>query len=134
MSASETALAMKSAATVEEVVAATKDAGIRRILVRGDLANAPSIRLSPGQSLQGEGDESQITFAARTDGLQLSSDNRVHNIRLHASPDKRAIFNDTTVDRLGRIELRGVITTGRVQILADIIHSDWSDDFEASRK
>lgn len=118
MSNLEAATAMKSAATVEELVAATKDTGIRRIIVRGDLANAPSIRLSPGQSLQGEGDGSKITFAARTDGLQLSSDNRVHNIRLHASPDKRAIFNDTTVDSLGRIELRGVTTTGRVQILA----------------
>jgi hypothetical protein len=51
-------------------------------------------------------------------GLQLSSDNRVHNIRLETAADKRAIFNDTSVDSLGRITLRGITTIGRVQILA----------------
>jgi len=40
----------KSAATVEELIALTKDTSVRRITVRGDLAKAPSIRLSPGQS------------------------------------------------------------------------------------
>jgi hypothetical protein len=109
---------MMPVATAEELVAAAENTGICRILVRGDLNDAPSIRLSPGQSLQGEGEGSQITFSAGADGLQLSSDNRVHNIRLHASSDKRAIFNDTAVGSLGRMELRGVTTTGRVQILA----------------
>ena len=118
MSASETSPAIKSATTVEELVAATKDTGIRRILARGDLANAPSIRLSPEQFLQGDGDESKIAFAPMTDGLQLSSDNRVQDIRPHASPDERAISNDMTVDCLGRIELRDATTTSRVQILA----------------
>jgi len=118
MNTVETAAATKLVATVKELVAATKDTAIHRIVVRGDLTNTPSVRLSPGQSLHGEGDGSGITFAEKTDGLQLSSDNRVRNIRLHASTDKRAIFNDTGVDSLGRIELRGVTTTGRVQILA----------------
>jgi hypothetical protein len=48
----------------------------------------------------------------------LSSDNRIHNIRLNATTDKRAIFNDTSVASLGRIELRSVTTTGCVRILA----------------
>jgi hypothetical protein len=78
----------------------------------------PTVRLLLGQSLRGEDKRSSVSFADGTDHLQLSSDNRIHNIRLHASPDKRAIFNDPTVDCLGRIELRGVTTTGRVQILA----------------
>ncbi len=108
----------KSVATVDELVAATKDTDAHHVVVRGSLANAPSIRLSPGQSLRGEGDGSQITFAAGTDGLQLSSDNRIHNIRLYATTDKRAIFNDTSVASLGRIELRSVTTTGCVRILA----------------
>jgi len=118
MSASEAASAMKTAATVQQLVAATKAAGIHQIVVHGDLADVPSIRLAPGQSLRGESDGSRIAFAAGSDGLQLSSDNRIHNLRLHASPDRRAIFNDTSVASLGRIELRGVTTTGRVQILA----------------
>jgi len=108
----------KSVSTVTELVAATKDADVRRIIIQGHLTSAPSIRLSPGQSLQGEGDRSGITFADGTDGLQVSSDNRIQNVRLLASSNKRAIFNDTGVDHLGRIELRAVTTTGRVQILA----------------
>jgi hypothetical protein len=116
MSASETAA--KVASTVEQLVAATRDAGIHHIVVNGALTGAPSIRLSPGQSLRGEGEGSSIAFAAGIDGLQLSSDNRVHNIRLAAATDKRAIFNDTSVASLGRIELRGVTTVGCVQILA----------------
>ena len=83
----------KVATTADELIALTRDASVRRIVVRGDLADAPSVRLSPGQSLQGEGDQAGITFASGIDGLQLSSDNRVRDIRLHASPDRRAIFN-----------------------------------------
>ena len=108
----------KSATTAAELVAAAKDPVAHLIAVRGNLTGVPSIRLSPGQSLHGEGDGASITFAAGIDGLQLSSDNRIHNLRLNASVDKRAIFNDTTVASLGRIELRSVTTTGCVQILA----------------
>ena len=87
-------------------------------MVRGHLSKVPSVRLSPGQSLRGDGDQATVTFADSADGLQLSSDNRVHSIHLRAAPDKRAIFNDTEMSGLGRLELRGVTTTGRVQILA----------------
>jgi hypothetical protein len=107
-----------SVATTDALVAATKDKNVQRIAISGHLSNAPSVRLSAGQSLRGADEGSVVTFAANTDGLELSSDNRVHNLRLDASPDKRAIFNDTSVASLGRIELRGVTTTGRVQILA----------------
>lgn len=108
----------QTVSSIEALVAASKDAGVQRIVVQGVLTGAPSIRLSPGQSLRGEGEDAAITFAAGSDGLQLSSDNTVRGLRLDASVDRRAIFNDTTVDSLGRIELRGVTTTGRVQILA----------------
>jgi hypothetical protein len=108
----------KSVATTEALVAATTDKGVQHIAVQGHLANSPPIKLSPGQSLRGADEQSSITFAAGNDGVRLSSDNRIHNLRLHASQEKRAIFNDTTVASLGRIELRSVTTTGRVQILA----------------
>jgi hypothetical protein len=108
----------KSITTTDALVAATKDESVQRIAVSGHLTNAPSVRLSPGQSLRGADESATITFAANNDGLQLSSDNRIHNLRVDTSPDKRAIFNDTTAATLGRIELRGVTTTGRVQILA----------------
>jgi hypothetical protein len=105
-------------ATVADLIAATKDASARQIVVRGELVEAPSLRLARGQSLLGEDDHAGISFASGTDGLQLSSDNRLQNIRLHTAPEKRAIFNDTSVDSLGQIELRDVTTIGRVQLLA----------------
>jgi hypothetical protein len=108
----------KAVTTGAALVAATADKGVRHIAVRGVLTDAPAIRLAPGQSLRGDGDGAAIAFARDGDGVQLSSDNRIHNLRLNASPEKRAIFNDTSVDSLGRIELRSVTTTGRVQILA----------------
>jgi hypothetical protein len=104
--------------TVDALVAAIKDTDAERIVVRGDLTGAPSFRLAPGQSLFGEGEGAAITFEEGIDGVQLSSDNRIGTIRLQTAPDRRAIFNDTTVAGLGRIELRGVTTIGRVQILA----------------
>jgi hypothetical protein len=108
----------KSASTFEQFVALTKDKSVQRILIDAEMKDAPSVRLSPGQSLRGQREHSSITFAAGVDGVQLSSDNRIHNIRLRASENKRAIYNDTSVESLGRIELRGVSTTGCVQILA----------------
>jgi hypothetical protein len=117
MNASETTLASRPVTTVEQLVTATKDKGAHHIIVHGALANAPTIRLSPGQSLRGDGDGATVTFAQDADGLELSSDNRIHNIRLNAARGKRAIFNNTSVESLGRIELRSVTTTGRVQIL-----------------
>src|SRR5262245_13537933 len=79
----------KAVSSVSELVAATKDAGVKRIIISGDVTNAPSVRLSPGQSLQGEGDRSEIRFAGGTDGLQVSSDNRIQNIRLLACSAQR---------------------------------------------
>ena len=104
--------------TVAELTAAAQNPSIRWITVRGQVVESPSLRLSPGQSLRGEDGLAGITFAGGAEGVQLSADNTVRDIHLHVAPDKRAIFNDTSVDSLGRIELRGVTTTGRVQVLA----------------
>jgi hypothetical protein len=105
------------AESVDDLNALLKQESVRSIVVRKALSDVPTIRLSPGQSLCGE-EGAEITFADGIDGLQLSSDNRVRNIRVQASPDRRAIFNDTSLESLGRIELFGVIARGRVQILA----------------
>ena len=108
----------KIVTTIDALVAATKDKNVGRIIVGGHLTGSPSFRLSPGQSLHGTDENACLTFARDIDGVQVSTDNRIHNVRLQASPEKRAIFNDTSVASLGRIELRGVTTIGSVQILA----------------
>ncbi len=104
-------------ATAAELVAASKDADVQKITVRGNLTGAPTVRLAPGQTLSGADAQAAIVFAGG-DGLQLSSDNLVRSISLHTKPEKRAIFNDTSVSSLGRMQLAGVTTTGQVQILA----------------
>src|SRR5712691_3871707 len=93
-------------ATAEQLVALTKEPRARHLVVCGNLANVPSFRLAPGQTLTGNGDNASISFAKDVDGLQLSSDNEVRNLRLEASAGRRAIFNDTSVARLGTIRLR----------------------------
>jgi hypothetical protein len=81
--------------TAAELVAACRDTAVQHIVVRGDISNAPSMRLGPGQRLAGEGDDASISFVSGVDGLQLSSDNDVRSLGLIASVDKRALFNDT---------------------------------------
>ena len=108
----------KLVSTGSALVAATKDKNVQQIAVSGHLTDTPSVRLSPGQALRGADKNATITFADGADGVQLSSDNRIDGLRLEAAPNKRAVFNDTTVTSLGRIELRNLTTIGRVQILA----------------
>ncbi|HTN66195.1 MAG TPA: hypothetical protein VL051_08435 [Burkholderiaceae bacterium] len=104
--------------TTEQLVAALKGAYVKKIVVQGHLANAPSLRLAPGQAIEGEGEQATLAFTAGQDGLQLSSDNDVSHLRLEASVERRAIFNDIAVDSLGILRLTEVVTVGQVQLLA----------------
>jgi hypothetical protein len=104
--------------STEALLDAIREPGIERILISGRLIEASSIRLSQGQSLCGVDDCAAIAFRAGADGIQLSTDNSVRNLRLYASSGRRAVFNDTAMPTLGRFELRGVTTAGRVQIPA----------------
>ena len=103
---------------VAELVRAAQDSDIRQIVVSAELTEVPAIRLSPGQVLLGQGDDAALIFAAGIDGLQLTMDNEVHGLHLVASPDRRAIHNDTQVESLGRLVLGEVTTIGQVQIVA----------------
>ena len=104
--------------STDELITASRTSGVRRLTIRGSLANVPSVRLSPGQSLHGENGGAEIRFVAGADGLQLSSDNVVRGVRVEVTPDKRAIFNDTSVETLGHMTLGDVTAVGQVQILA----------------
>jgi hypothetical protein len=109
--------AEKWVTTTEALVAAVKDESVERIVVSGHLTDAPLISLSPGRSLCGAAEDSSIAFVPGSDGVRLSADNSVHSLHLKAAPEKRAIFNDTAVATLGRIELHGVTLTGCAQLL-----------------
>lgn len=57
-------------------------------------------------------------FSEGADGVQLTRDNHVASLRLQASPNTRALFNDTTVNGIGTLKLAGLTAVGQVQILA----------------
>jgi len=110
--------AEKWVTTTDALIAAIQDESIAKVVISGRVVDVPTIRLSPGRSLCGAAEGAIIAFAPGADGVELSSDNSVHDLHLSASPGKRAIFNDAACATLGRIELHGVCTTGHVQILA----------------
>jgi len=107
---------MRTVSNEEELVAEAVDA--ERIVVQGKITVGRSLRLAPGQRLAGSGDDATLVFAADVDGVGLTRDNEVVGMRIQAGPDRRAVFNDTTVDALGTIRLGAVTATGQVQILA----------------
>jgi hypothetical protein len=107
---------MRTVSTEDELVAAVAEA--ERIVVQGAIAMGQSVQLVPGQRLAGSGDDAALVFAAEMDGVRVGRDNEVVGLRIQVDPDRRAVFNDTTVDDLGTIQLAAVTGIGQVQILA----------------
>ncbi len=103
--------------SVEQLLEATQDEQVEQIIVRGAIFQIPALRLSPGQRLLGEQDGAALLFRPESDGLQLTTDNEVRDIRLQVSPQRRALFTDTSVQTLGRLLLAHLSVIGQVQIL-----------------
>lgn len=104
--------------TLSELLAAAQDTSDGEIVLNGQISDAPTFRLAPGQSLIGMNGDAAITFADGADGVQISTDNSLRQLRLHVAPKRRAIYNDTSVEGLGKLSLSAITTTGRVQLLA----------------
>ena len=104
--------------TVAQLLDAVNDASLRSIEVEQHLSEVPTIKLAPGQKLAGSESSIALRFALGQDGLQLSSDNQVEGLELSTDPDRRALFNDTSVERIGRLVLKDLRITGVVQLLA----------------
>jgi hypothetical protein len=102
---------------LSELLANAADGSVREIVVTSDLTGAPMFRLSPGQALTGTGG-AVIRFGSGQDGVQVSSDNRIEGLELRTAANRCAVFNDVSVERIGRLELRNLRATGLVRILA----------------
>lgn len=107
----------RDVSTAQDLIAAVRDRTVDRIVVSGDLAGLSSLELLPDQALTTAA-RATLQFKDDSDGFRLSSNNKLENLTLIAAPEKRAIFNDTTVTDLGCLELRNLTLTGAVQILA----------------
>jgi hypothetical protein len=107
--------------TAEDLVAATGDGRIRRILVHGEIGVQASLTLAPGQRLIGGEDGAALVFAPGADGIGLTRDNEVSGLRVEGDPAARAVFvdSDSGVEDLGRLRLSGLTVVGQVQLVAD---------------
>ena len=104
---------------VAELVNGSNDPTVREMLVTVDLFDVPSLSLLPGQVLRGAAGESRsLTFTAGLDGIQLTSDNSVRDLTILVSADKRAVWNDYSIEDVGTLTLTQVSCSGQVQILA----------------
>ena len=108
----------RQVSTTAALQAAAADASVRHITLTESLADVPTLRLSPGQTLTGADPQTTLHFAAGQHGLQLSTDNSVDNLELVTDIDKWAVFNDTSVDQLGRLLLQNLVVHGAVLLLA----------------
>jgi hypothetical protein len=108
----------RKVATAAELAAATAEGTAGDIVVAADLPGLPTLRLPPGRTLRGATPSVTLTFASGQDGVQLSTDNQVESLQLHTDPNRRALFNDTRVERLGRLVLRNLRTVGVIELLA----------------
>jgi len=108
----------REVSTVGELLAAVADTSVRAVSVTTELTGVPSLRLAPGQSLRAANSAAALRFSAGEDGLQVSKDNLVEGMELSTSPNRRALFNDTEIEQLGRLVIRNVRTCGLVQLLA----------------
>jgi hypothetical protein len=108
----------RTVSTASDLEAAAGDGDVRRIVVAGEIAGAPPLRLAPGQQLVGADDMAAVVFRTGVDGVQLSSDNEISRIRLDVDPERTAVHNDTGTDDLGTIRLADVTAAGQVRVLA----------------
>ena len=76
-----------------------------------------SIALPPGFSLTGKDKDSCILSFCNGDGVGLTADNRIENLTLMTTPAARAIYAQTGLEDMGRIELLDLAVTGQVSIV-----------------
>jgi hypothetical protein len=108
----------RAVSTADELQAAAANMNLQNIVVAAPIDGMATFRLSPGQSLSGIDAQSAVRFAAGSHGLQLSADNRVEGLSLVTEQEKAAIFNDTSIEQIGRLILKNLTVTGVVRLLA----------------
>lgn len=103
--------------TLPELMAALDSPSVEIITIAGTITGVPTIRLAKGKILNARNPNAILVFAKGSDGLQLTADNEVRDLQLKADDSQRSIFNDLTIDSLGKIVLSNLRVTGRVQLL-----------------
>ena len=76
-----------------------------------------AITLPVGYSMTGADKDSCIINFNNSDGIGLTANNRVSDLIIQTTPDKRAIYTLSNHDDLGILKLKDLTITGQVQIL-----------------
>jgi hypothetical protein len=100
---------VSSVAELNEALAS----GAKEIEISGTLKGMPSVTLPPGVSLRG----GALVFGAK--GLQLTSDNAIEDLTVRTALHELAIYNDRTVENLGTLRLKNIISYGQVYLSAE---------------
>ena len=106
----------RDVSTAQDLVAATRDGGVNHIVVSCNLTGLPSLELSPSQALTAVA-RVTLQFQDGSDGIRFSANNKLENLTVIVAPEKRVVFNDTTVSDFGCFELRNLKLIGVAQIL-----------------
>lgn len=102
----------------KELTSATNNKNLNDIIVSADIADLPSLRLIPGQTLRSSPDRHVVLSFPTEDGLEVTTDNSIIDLDIRVTPTHHAIWNDRTVNSLGTLVIQFVETIGSVQILA----------------
>ncbi len=102
--------------SANELVEACGHGDFQSLTVTTVIEDLPTLRLARGQKLQGA-PGAALHFNAGVDGLELSGDNEVIDLRIVTDPDRRALFNGETPGGFGRLTCRGLRVTGCIRIV-----------------
>lgn len=105
--------------TKEKLLGALADPAVNELIIAAPLMGMAGFRLRPGQRLVGATKRVTLQFCPGSDGVQMSSDNRIANLAITCDDDRRAIWNDAGVGRLGVLCLDNLRVTGCVRIVAE---------------
>lgn len=104
-------------ASLAELMAALTETGPRTLELRTSVSCPYSITLPPGCALTGKDKDSCILVFGNGDGVGLTTNNRVANLTIAATPAARAIYTQTGLADMGRITLENLDVTGQVSII-----------------
>ena len=103
--------------SLADLVATLSEKGPRTLELQTSVACPFSITLPPGFALTGKDKDSCILLFGNGDGIGLTTDNRLANLTIVATPAARAIYTQTGFSDMGRIVLDDLSVTGQVSII-----------------
>ncbi len=77
-----------------------------------------TITIPENVTIKGHTMDTKLIFQTGIDGVEVTNNNTISNLRIEVSPKNRAIFNSYTQNSIGKLNVENVETIGSVQILA----------------